>query len=290
MAVVLVFATVVQMVLGELAPKNLAIARTEPMARALSRSTLLYLRIAGPLIRLFDRASNRLLRRVGIEPVEELPHGATRRGAGPDHRGVPRGVACSTTSCRACSTAASTSASSTAGGGHGAPGRRARPCARTSRSAGWSSCSTPASSRFPVTGRDVDDVVGVVGIADVLTVPPADRATTPVAAVAAAAAASCPRRCPLPAVLDRLRAEHRQLAVRGRRVRRVRRRGHARGHRRGAGRGRSSTRTTPPRPAAVATADDAWVVPARLRLDEVAGADRRRAARWRRTTTPSAAW
>lgn len=35
----LVIATVVQMVLGELAPKNLAIARAEPLARALSRST-----------------------------------------------------------------------------------------------------------------------------------------------------------------------------------------------------------------------------------------------------------
>ena len=33
--------------------------------------------IAGPVIRLFDRAANRLLRRVGIEPIEELPSGAT---------------------------------------------------------------------------------------------------------------------------------------------------------------------------------------------------------------------
>ena len=46
---VLIFSTVVQMVFGELAPKNLAIARTVPLARALSRSTLVYLTIAGPL-------------------------------------------------------------------------------------------------------------------------------------------------------------------------------------------------------------------------------------------------
>ncbi|MEO6999991.1 MAG: CNNM domain-containing protein, partial [Terracoccus sp.] len=76
-ALVLVFSTVVQMVFGELAPKNLAIARTVPLARALSRSTLVYLMLAGPVVRLFDLASTRLLRRVGIEPVEELEQGAT---------------------------------------------------------------------------------------------------------------------------------------------------------------------------------------------------------------------
>ena len=74
---VLIFSTVVQMVFGELAPKNLAIARTVPLARALSRSTLIYLTVAGPIVRLFDRASTTLLRKVGIEPVEELEHGAT---------------------------------------------------------------------------------------------------------------------------------------------------------------------------------------------------------------------
>ena len=62
-ALVLLFATVLQMVVGELAPKNLAIARPIPLARSLSRSTLIYLTVAGPLIRLFDAASNRLLRR-----------------------------------------------------------------------------------------------------------------------------------------------------------------------------------------------------------------------------------
>ena len=66
--VALLFATVVQMVLGELAPKNLAIAKPEALARALSRSTLIYLMIFGPLIRLFDATSNRLLRALGIEP------------------------------------------------------------------------------------------------------------------------------------------------------------------------------------------------------------------------------
>ncbi|PZG12401.1 hemolysin family protein [Nonomuraea aridisoli] len=70
-------ATVVQMVLGELAPKNLGIARPEPVAKFLAGSTLVYLAVAGPIIRMFDSAASGLLRLVGIEPVEEVEHGAT---------------------------------------------------------------------------------------------------------------------------------------------------------------------------------------------------------------------
>lgn len=72
-----VLATVIQMVLGELAPKNLALAVPERLAKSLASSTLAYLKVVGPLVRVFDGAANSLLRKVGIEPVEELHHGAT---------------------------------------------------------------------------------------------------------------------------------------------------------------------------------------------------------------------
>ena len=55
-------ATVVQMLFGELFPKNLAIARPEPVALRLARSTLVYLRVFGWLIRFFDRPRGALLR------------------------------------------------------------------------------------------------------------------------------------------------------------------------------------------------------------------------------------
>ncbi|MFG1997988.1 CNNM domain-containing protein [Spirillospora sp. NPDC048911] len=77
-----VLATLIQMVLGELFPKNLALARAEWLARVLAPSTLLYLTVAGPLIRLFDRTAERLLRAVGVEPVEELQGGATLEDLG----------------------------------------------------------------------------------------------------------------------------------------------------------------------------------------------------------------
>lgn len=71
--------TVVQMVFGELFPKNLAIARPEPLARRLALSTTLYLTAFGWLIRLFDASSNLLLRALRIEPVHDVEHSATPR-------------------------------------------------------------------------------------------------------------------------------------------------------------------------------------------------------------------
>ena len=75
----LVLATGTQMVIGELAPKNLAIARAEPASRLLARSVLLLLKLGGPLIWLFDSASNALLRLLRIEALDEL-----RGGVDPD--------------------------------------------------------------------------------------------------------------------------------------------------------------------------------------------------------------
>ena len=207
---VLAFSTVVQMVLGELAPKNLAIARTVPLARALSRSTLIYLLIAGPIVRVFDAASNKLLRWVGIEPVKELPHGATpedlHRIINDSRAGGLIGENLSVLLDRGLSfrelvaDEVMTPRVLVTTIGADEPVSRVAELLETGR------------SRFPVTGRDVDDVVGVVGIAELLTVPADARSTTRVDSIAAAPV-RLPASLPLPAVLERLRAENRQLAV-----------------------------------------------------------------------------
>ncbi len=75
----LLFSTLVQMLFGELFPKNLAIARPEPVALRLAASTTLYLRLLGWLVRVFDAASNLLLRALRIEPVHDVEHAATAR-------------------------------------------------------------------------------------------------------------------------------------------------------------------------------------------------------------------
>ena len=207
--VALVFATVVQMVLGELMPKNLAIARPESLAGALSRSTLVYLMVAGPVIRLFDASANRLLRAVGIEPVEELPQGATSEDllsiVGDSHARGHLDAELSRLLDR----------------GLDFRGLVAEQAMTPRVDVRLVRADEPASrvvdlldtghSRFPVIGADVDDVVGVVGLAEVLTVPPDLRPVTPVGGIAAPAV-MVPGTLPLPAVLERLRAEHRQLA------------------------------------------------------------------------------
>lgn len=75
----LLLSTGVQMVFGELFPKNLAISRPEPVARFLATSTLIYLKLFGWLIWVFDQSSNVLLRALRIEPVHDVEHSATAR-------------------------------------------------------------------------------------------------------------------------------------------------------------------------------------------------------------------
>ncbi|HEY9339631.1 MAG TPA: hemolysin family protein [Kribbella sp.] len=206
----LLLATIIQMVLGELAPKNLAIAKAEAIALRLARSTLLYLTVAGPLIHLFDSASNRILRRVGIEPVEELPQGATAQeldriietsyeqglldqdtmrllDRGLDFRGrtageamVPRVDVVTV--------------------------HREEPLTRVVE------LQDTGHSRFPVIGASVDEVIGVVAIGEVVELEPADRATIAVGSLASQPVA-VPTTLPLPAVLERLRVARRQLAI-----------------------------------------------------------------------------
>lgn len=68
----LVFATIVQMIFGEIYPKNLAIANPEPLARGLAQSTIIYLKVFGWLIGFFDKAANLLLQALRIEPVHDI--------------------------------------------------------------------------------------------------------------------------------------------------------------------------------------------------------------------------
>jgi CBS domain containing-hemolysin-like protein len=65
-------ATVLQMVLGELVPKNLAIARPWPVAVAVTPAQRGFTKVAGWLISFLNGNANWIVRRLGIEPKEEL--------------------------------------------------------------------------------------------------------------------------------------------------------------------------------------------------------------------------
>jgi CBS domain containing-hemolysin-like protein len=75
--IALAFSTLVQMLFGELYPKNYAIAEPDKASRWLAPSTRIYLTVFGPFIWVFDRAAEALLRMFGQEPVHDVEQAAS---------------------------------------------------------------------------------------------------------------------------------------------------------------------------------------------------------------------
>ncbi|MCQ6552268.1 hemolysin family protein [Streptomyces sp. C10-9-1] len=198
-----VLATVLQMVLGELAPKNLALAVPERLAKALAPSTLVYLKIVGPVVRVFDGAANRLLRAVGIEPVEELHHGATLEelghliGASHEQGHLPADTA------ELLDHAVEFSERTL--------GEVMVPRAdavfvhqATTAAAAVEVIAEHGHSNYPVFGDHPDDVAGVLGVRE-LTRVPADRLHATTAGAAARPPLLLPETLPLPDAVARMR-------------------------------------------------------------------------------------
>lgn len=74
----LMLTTVVQMIFGELFPKNYTIAAPMKSSLALARPTNIYLSLFGWLIRFFDWSSNSLLKLLNIDPVDDVDSTASR--------------------------------------------------------------------------------------------------------------------------------------------------------------------------------------------------------------------
>lgn len=68
----MVFATLLSMIIGELIPKNLAIAEAYRVARVLAPAQLLFTKIMGPIVRSANGSANWVLHRFGMEAKEEL--------------------------------------------------------------------------------------------------------------------------------------------------------------------------------------------------------------------------
>lgn len=73
----LAISTVVQMIFGELFPKNYTISVPMRSALALARPTQVYLALFGWLIRFFDWSANTILKLLRIEPVHDVDSSAT---------------------------------------------------------------------------------------------------------------------------------------------------------------------------------------------------------------------
>lgn len=65
-------ATLLSMILGELIPKNLAIAEPYKVARTLAPAQLLFTTVMGPIVRTANGTANWILHRFGMEAKEEL--------------------------------------------------------------------------------------------------------------------------------------------------------------------------------------------------------------------------
>jgi CBS domain containing-hemolysin-like protein len=66
--------TFLHVVLGELAPKSLALVTPERVSKLVARPLILFSRVMSPFIWLLNGTANALLRLVGIRPVSELSH------------------------------------------------------------------------------------------------------------------------------------------------------------------------------------------------------------------------
>jgi CBS domain containing-hemolysin-like protein len=205
----LLFATAVQMVAGELFPKNLAIARPEPVARRLARSTAWYLRLFGPVIRVFDAASNLLLRAVRIEPVHDVEHAATPRDLeaiiDESRASGDLPAELSTVLDRVLDFADRPARAAMI------PRPRVATAAADETLAELVELMADGHSRYPVVDRDLDDVVGMICLRDVLALPEAQLSRLRVRDVARPALL-LPASLPLPDVLDGLRAAGDALA------------------------------------------------------------------------------
>ncbi|MEZ7240718.1 hemolysin family protein [Rhodococcus sp. GXMU-t2271] len=201
------FSTVVQMVFGELFPKNLAIARPEPVARWLALSTTLYLKLFGWLIKLFDASSNLLLRALRIEPVHDVEHSATVRdlehivAESREAGELPKEL--STLLDRILDFPTRTAEHAMIPRARVDYVRAGEPITQvlTRMSAGH--------TRYPVVGESADDLRGVVHLHDLL----ARDTSAGTAEVVCRPAVIVPTTLPLPDVLARLTEGHEEMAL-----------------------------------------------------------------------------
>ncbi len=210
-ALALIIATLVQMVFGELVPKALATSRPLEASFALARPTAVYGVLARPLIAVLDGLAARLTRVLGVEPAEELESTPDRdelehliRSSGQEGTLDQGEVDLLTRSIRLADKSADDAMVPRVGVIAIDDSATVADLVRLAIDTGY--------SRFPVTGTDLDDVVGVVHVKTVHDVAAADRDTARVVDLMAPVLA-VPEARDLDELLVDLREGGQQLAV-----------------------------------------------------------------------------
>ncbi|RWZ46410.1 HlyC/CorC family transporter [Labedella phragmitis] len=180
--VAVLIATLLSMIIGELVPKNFALALPLHTAKLVIPFQTLFTTVFKPAIVVLNGSANAILRSVGIEPKEELSGARTaeelsslvRRSAGAGTLEQDTATLLNRTLLFSSHTASDVMT----------PRPRLEVVRRTdpaslvvelARSTGY--------SRFPVMDEDIDDVVGLVHVKQAVAVPRERRADVPVSAL-----------------------------------------------------------------------------------------------------------
>ncbi|MEV5599585.1 hemolysin family protein [Streptomyces sp. NPDC052496] len=201
----MLLASAVQMVLGELVPKNWAVSKPLQVARFVAGPQGAFSRFFRPVISLLNTVANRLVRALGVEPTDEL---ASARTPGElvslAHHSARAGVIEQDTAdlfVRTLSLGGLTA--------ENVMTPRVRVSAlQASATAEDVLNLTRATglSRFPVYRTRLDEVVGMVHLKDALAVPEHERLRTPAARIAVPPLL-VPATLPVQPLLERLRSE-----------------------------------------------------------------------------------
>jgi CBS domain containing-hemolysin-like protein len=207
----LIVATLVSMLFGELVPKNAALARPMGVALATAAPLRMFSKLFKWLIGALNGSANWLVRRIGIEPQEEL---ASARS--PEELGLLAAI-----SARAGALPAETATLMRRTIRFGEK-RAAKAMTPRVDVVGLKTTASVADliavaretghTRFPVYENTLDLVMGVVGVPDALGVQPERRAGTPVSAVSREPV-YVPESLDLDKVLAALRAADADLAI-----------------------------------------------------------------------------
>lgn len=209
--IAMVIATSMSMIIGELIPKNFALALPREFSKLVVPVQNVFTTVFRPFISTLNGSANALIRAMGIEPKEELSGARTaeelsslvRRSALVGVLDSDRAVLLNRTLRFSDHIAADVMT----------PRPRLNVIGIDATVADLIDLSQQTGhSRFPVTGDDIDDIVGIAHVKYAVAVPPERRAAVPVGAIKEDALL-VPETIPLDLLLGELRGEGYQMAV-----------------------------------------------------------------------------
>jgi CBS domain containing-hemolysin-like protein len=201
----MLFASAVQMVIGELVPKNWAVSRPLQVARFVAGPQHRFSTVLRPVITALNTVANRLVRLLGVEPTDEL---ASARTPGELVSLARHSAEAGTLEQDTADLFVRTLSLAGLTAQHVMTPRVKVSALQTSATAADVLNLTRATglSRFPVYQDRIDEVVGMVHLKNALGVPSQDRLRTPVSRIAVAPLL-VPETLPVEQLLQRLRSE-----------------------------------------------------------------------------------